>query len=92
MKENVSERWRSSTSAFVDRNAGLLLVVGSEFFFSAINVSVKWLNNLDEPVPTLEVCGAAKVILSAEAVKHRSVQQIWLRMASSLTTYGILGC
>jgi hypothetical protein len=60
MEETVSERWRSSTSAFVDRNAGLLLVAGSEFFFSAINVSVKWINNLDEPVPILEVCGAAK--------------------------------
>ncbi|KAH9974971.1 hypothetical protein BGW80DRAFT_1559449 [Lactifluus volemus] len=54
MEETVSERGRSSTSAFVDRNAGLLLVAGSEFFFSAINVSVKWINNLDEPVPILE--------------------------------------
>jgi hypothetical protein len=92
MEENVSERWRSSTSAFIDRNAGLLLVAGSEFFFSIINVSIKWLNSLDEPMPILEVCGAAKVILSAESVKHHSVQQIWIRMASSLTAYGILRC
>jgi hypothetical protein len=56
---NVSERWhpaRSSVSAFIDKNAGMLLVVAAQLFFSAMNVSVKFLNSLDEPVPTFEVC------------------------------------
>ena len=45
-----------SASAFLDNNAGLLLVAASQFFFSAMGISVKWLNSLDEPVPILEVC------------------------------------
>ncbi|KAH9961745.1 hypothetical protein BC827DRAFT_1131223 [Russula dissimulans] len=45
---------RSSLSAFLEKNAGLLLVTASQFFFSAMNISVKWLNSLDKPVPTLE--------------------------------------
>ena len=44
--------WKS----FFDDNLGLLLVAASQFFFSGMNVSVKWLNSSDEPVPTLEVC------------------------------------
>ena len=47
---------KAAVSAFLDRNTGLLLVAVSQFFFSAMNISVKWLNNLDEPIPTLEVC------------------------------------
>lgn len=50
-----SERWRSSVTALLDKNAGLYLIAASEFFFSAMNICVKWLNSLDEPVPTLEV-------------------------------------
>lgn len=49
-----SERWRS-VSTFFDKNAGLSFIVASQFFFSAMNVCVKWLNSLDEPVPVLEV-------------------------------------
>ena len=41
---------------FFNDNLGLLLVAASQFFFSAMNMSVKWLNSSDEPVPTLEVC------------------------------------
>jgi hypothetical protein len=52
-----SERWRSAASAFLDRNAGLLLVATAQFFFAASNVCVKWLNGLDEQVPILEVRG-----------------------------------
>jgi hypothetical protein len=58
-EQNLSRRWhtaRLSVSGFIDRNAGLLLVAASQFFFSAMNVCVKWLNTMDEPVPTLEVC------------------------------------
>ncbi|KAI0247429.1 hypothetical protein BJV78DRAFT_1157203 [Lactifluus subvellereus] len=57
-KRNLSERWHSarlSASSFIGNNAGLLLVAASQFFFSSMNLSVKWLNSLDEPVPTLEL-------------------------------------
>ena len=50
-----SERWYAAVSTFLDENAGLLLVAASQFFFSAMNTCVKWLNSLDEPVPMLEV-------------------------------------
>ena len=49
-----SERWYS-VSNFFDKNAGLSLIVAAEFFISAMNVCIKWLNGLDEPVPVLEV-------------------------------------
>jgi|SRR6266404_3150472 len=55
-RRNISEWWKSSRSSFFEDNLGLLLVAASQFFFSAMNVSVKWLNSSDEPVPTLEVC------------------------------------
>jgi len=42
-------------NSFIDDNLGLLLVAVSQFFFSAMMVSVKWLNISDEPVPTLEL-------------------------------------
>jgi hypothetical protein len=46
---------RSALLSFFDENAGLLLVAASQLFASAMNLSVKVLNSLDEPVPTLEV-------------------------------------
>ena len=54
-RQSLSERCRSAVSAFMDRNAGLLLIAASQFFFSVSNVCVKWLNSLDERVPMLEV-------------------------------------
>ncbi|KAI0300666.1 hypothetical protein B0F90DRAFT_1629305 [Multifurca ochricompacta] len=45
----------ASVSAFLDDNAGLMLVGASQFFLSAMYVSVKILNSLDKPVPTLEL-------------------------------------
>lgn len=57
-QSSLSE-WRhsaqSSVSAFLDKNAGLSLIAASQFFFSAMNICVKRLNSLDEPVPILEV-------------------------------------
>jgi hypothetical protein len=53
---SLSERCYSALSAFLDKNAGLLLIVASQLFISATNVSVKYLNSLDEHVPMLEVC------------------------------------
>jgi hypothetical protein len=49
-----SERWYS-VSNFFDKNAGLSLIVAAEFFISAMNVCIKWVNGLDEPVPVLEL-------------------------------------
>jgi hypothetical protein len=63
--QNLSRRChpaRLSASGFIDRNAGLLLVAASQFFISAMHVSVKWLNTMDEPVPILEVCRPFKAI------------------------------
>jgi hypothetical protein len=60
-----SEWWhsaRSSVSTFFDKNAGLCLITASEFFFSAMNISVKWLNGLNEPIPILEVRVSSKVV------------------------------
>jgi len=54
LEPNHSERWHS-LSAFFDKNAGLSLLVASHFFFSAMNMCVKWLNSLDKPVPILEL-------------------------------------
>ncbi|KAH9170224.1 integral membrane protein DUF6 [Lactarius sanguifluus] len=54
-RRTTSERWRSVRSSFLDDNLGLFLVVASQFFFSAMNMSVKWLNSSDEPVPILEI-------------------------------------
>lgn len=52
---SVSGPWRSALSSFLDDNTGLLLVAASQIFFSAMNLAVKMLNSLDEPVPTLEL-------------------------------------
>ncbi|KAI9459250.1 hypothetical protein BJY52DRAFT_1149260 [Lactarius psammicola] len=54
-RRTISERWKSAWSSFLDDNLGLFLVVASQFFFSAMNMSVKWLNSSDEPVPILEI-------------------------------------
>jgi len=61
-RKSLSERWHSNVSAFLDGNAGLLLVVASQFCFALSNVSVKWLNNLDEHIPMLEVRDALRTI------------------------------
>ncbi|KAN0135178.1 hypothetical protein V8E53_007069 [Lactarius tabidus] len=53
---------RSALSSFFDDNAGLLLVAASQLFASAMNLSVKVLNSLDEPVPTLELLLVRMVI------------------------------
>ena len=67
IQSSRSERWHSarlSVSAFLDRNAGLSLIAASQFFFSAMNTCVKWLNSLDEPVPILEVRVSSKMAVS----------------------------
>lgn len=61
-RKSLFERWHSNASAFLGRNAGLLLVVASQFSFALSNISVKWLNNLGEHIPMLEVCDALRTI------------------------------
>jgi hypothetical protein len=83
-QRNAFGRWFStqlSASAFLDNNAGLLLVAASQFFFSAMGISVKWLNSLDEPVPTLEVCNLSPDRLYSDIL---SVQLVWIRMVRKL--------
>ena len=55
VRRSLSERCHSALAAFMNKNAGLLLVAASQFFFSLSNVCVKWLNSLDNHVPMLEV-------------------------------------
>ena len=55
-QQSIFERWRTVRSSFLDNNSGLLLVAAAQFFFSAMGIAIKWLNSLDDPVPTLEVC------------------------------------
>jgi len=63
-RRSLSRRWPQpfAASALVEKNAGLLLVGASQFFFAASNVTVKWLNSLDEHVPILEVRGVRGVL------------------------------
>jgi hypothetical protein len=61
-QQSLSERWHSTVSAFLDTNAGLLLIVGAQFLFSASNVAVKWLNSSDNHIPMLEVRDTPRII------------------------------
>lgn len=55
----MQERWWYSkhqvVKTFIKGNTGLLLVMVAQLFFAVMDVSVKQLHSLDEPVPTLEV-------------------------------------
>ena len=62
---------RSSVSVFLDKNAGLSLIAASQFFFSAMNICVKRLNTLDEPVPILEARVSSKMVVFVGS-SHRS--------------------
>lgn len=46
---------KSSVPGFTARNAGMLLILCSQFFFACMNISVKMLNRLDPPIHALEV-------------------------------------
>ncbi|CUA78365.1 hypothetical protein RSOLAG22IIIB_13104 [Rhizoctonia solani] len=49
---------RNGTSAmreFLKNNKGLFIIAASQFFFSLMNLSVKFLTAIGEPVPTLEI-------------------------------------
>ncbi|KAL5514089.1 hypothetical protein ACEPAG_2850 [Sanghuangporus baumii] len=53
---NQSESW---LSRFVEMNAGFLLVIPAQVFFDFMDLTVKLLNEIDPPVPTLVVRTAA---------------------------------
>lgn len=59
LEEEVKlSRWHATlrkAKATVKNNIGLLLVAGSQAFFSMMNVAVKKLNTIDPPVSTLQV-------------------------------------
>ncbi|KAH7923215.1 hypothetical protein BV22DRAFT_1093305 [Leucogyrophana mollusca] len=61
----VKERWRNGTTAFIEfcgTNAGILIIMSAQLFFAGMNLSVKLLNGLDRPVPTLELIIVRMVI------------------------------
>ncbi|KAI9450011.1 hypothetical protein BJY52DRAFT_1419732 [Lactarius psammicola] len=79
LRHRVSELWNSArtlVSTFVNNNAGLMLVGASQFFLSAMNVTVKVLNSLDEPVPTLELIWVRMVITYICSIAYMYWQQI----------------
>ncbi|KAF8308541.1 hypothetical protein DL93DRAFT_2086716 [Clavulina sp. PMI_390] len=49
-------------SDFVRANAGLLLIICSQFFFALMNVGVKFLTGLSQPVPTFELIATRMAI------------------------------
>jgi len=61
-QQSLSERCHSTVPAFLDTNAGLLLIVASQFLFAASNITVKWLNRSDDHIPMLEVRDAPRII------------------------------
>lgn len=46
---------RMAIADFIHANQGLLLIVASQLFFAFMNVGVKFLAGLSQPVPTFEV-------------------------------------
>jgi hypothetical protein len=83
-----TERGQSAISSFLDKNAGLLLVASSQFFFSASNLCVKLLNSLDESerVPILEVRDILGGNRYSTKLTTSNVKLIWVRMASTSTS------
>ncbi|CAE7119239.1 unnamed protein product [Rhizoctonia solani] len=45
----------SAMREFIKDNQGLFIIAASQFFFSLMNLSVKFLTAIGEPVPTLEI-------------------------------------
>ncbi|KAG1736881.1 drug/metabolite transporter superfamily [Suillus paluster] len=41
--------------SFTARNAGMLFIISSQFFFACMNISVKMLNNLEPPVHAFQI-------------------------------------
>jgi len=78
--QTIPEWWRTARTSFLEDNAGLLLVAAAQFFFSAMGISVKWLNSLDDPVPTLELILIRMVITYVCSVAY----MYWKRIPDPL--------
>ncbi|KAJ7904973.1 DUF6-domain-containing protein [Mycena leptocephala] len=61
---------------FVSLNAGLLLVTAAQAVFSLVNVAVKILQNLDEPVSTLELITVRMGITYICSVAYMLIQKV----------------
>ena len=59
---SLAERRHSTASAFLDRNAGLFLIMASELFFRLMRVTIRLLYGLDMRIHILEVCYALEWI------------------------------
>ena len=55
---SFTERGHSTASAFLDRNAGLSLIMTSELFFCLMGLTIVLLNGLDTQIPELGVRSA----------------------------------
>lgn len=60
--EDVYESTSNSSHGFLERNRGLFIIASSQFFFSLMELSVKILTALEDPVPMLEVIVARMAI------------------------------
>ncbi|KAF4583913.1 hypothetical protein EYR40_002411 [Pleurotus pulmonarius] len=85
--DSSSPRWGygsnilSRTKDIVQSNIGLLLIVASQAFMSFMNVSVKKLNSLDTPVPTLELVLVRMLITYLCCMSYmllRGVEDPWI--------------
>ncbi|OCH84839.1 DUF6-domain-containing protein [Obba rivulosa] len=77
--ERIRTRWRRALARAketVDNNTGMLLVAASQAFFSLMNVAVKKLNSLDDPVPAFELIWVRMVITWVCCVAYMYYAQI----------------
>ncbi|KAJ7084179.1 hypothetical protein C8R43DRAFT_1051893 [Mycena crocata] len=65
-----------SIHGFVSLNGGLLLVVAAQAVFSLVNVAVKKLQNLEEPISTLELIIVRMAITYICSVLYMVVQKV----------------
>ncbi|KAJ6589033.1 hypothetical protein B0H19DRAFT_1102598 [Mycena capillaripes] len=75
----LRHRWRAvldSVQEFLSLNAGLFLVTGAQAVFSLVNVAVQMLQQLDEPVSTLELIVVRMAITWICSVAYMHFQNV----------------
>ncbi|CAE6389237.1 unnamed protein product [Rhizoctonia solani] len=92
---NTPENRTNALQEFLKRNKGLLIIAASQFFFSLMNLSVKFLTVLNDPVPTLEVVAARMFITFAAGVPDpilgpKGVRK-WLVIRGVVGFFGLFG-
>ncbi|KAH7886623.1 hypothetical protein F5I97DRAFT_1808140 [Phlebopus sp. FC_14] len=73
------QRWtaiKTRCADFVGANAGLLLIMLAQLFFSLMNLAVKVLDQLDTPVPALELIIVRMVRGAPASVRGRIIMKI----------------